>query len=121
MTDVAKGMSNDDLRTYSEIVSRLPPPRPPAAAPDAPRIARGQSVAEKHQCGTCHQPDYAGRENVPRVANQREDYLLKVLREYKTGKRVGYGNAVMPETVSGLSDADLQDVAHFLAYRPPRP
>jgi cytochrome c553 len=38
------------------------------------------------------------------------------LRDYKSGTRVGYGNAVMPETVSGLSDADLADVAHFLAH-----
>jgi cytochrome c553 len=53
---------------------------------------------------------------MPRLANQREDYLLKALRDYKSGARVGYGNAVMPETVSGLSDADLADVAHFLAH-----
>ena len=50
------------------------------------------------------------------LAHQREDYLLKALRDYKKGARVGYGMAVMPETVSGLNDADLTDVAHFLAH-----
>jgi cytochrome c553 len=41
---------------------------------------------------------------------------LKALRDYRSGARVGYGNAVMPETVSGLTDAELSDVAYFLAH-----
>jgi cytochrome c553 len=53
---------------------------------------------------------------MPRLANQREDYLLKALRDYKAGVRVGYGNAAMPELVSQLRDADLQDLAHFLHH-----
>jgi cytochrome c553 len=53
---------------------------------------------------------------VPRVASQREDYLLKTLRDYRSGARIGYGNAVMPETLAGLDDAQLADIAHFLAH-----
>lgn len=53
---------------------------------------------------------------MPRLANQREDYLLKALRDYKKGTRIGYGNAAMPELVSQLSDAQLQDLAHFLHH-----
>ena len=50
------------------------------------------------------------------VPEAKGDALLKALRDYKTGVRVGYGNAVMPELVSQLRDADLQDLAHFLHY-----
>jgi cytochrome c553 len=37
------------------------------------------------------------------------------LRDYKKGVRTGYGNAIMPETVSGLGDEELADAAYFLA------
>lgn len=116
MTEVAAKLTDDDLRALGEAVSALRPPAPPAQRPDAARFARGRALAEQERCGTCHEPDYAGRENMPRLANQREDYLLKALRDYKKGARVGYGNAAMPELVSQLSDAQLQDLAHFMHH-----
>ncbi len=54
---------------------------------------------------------------MPRLANQREDYLLKALRDYRSGQRIGYGSASMPEAVAGLGEPELADLAHFLAYR----
>ena len=118
MNDVAKKMSDDDLRGWGDFLARLPPPAPPKAAPNAERFARGRTLAGQHNCGSCHNPDYSGREQMPRIANQREDYLLKALRDYKSGKRTGYGFASMPEAVAGLRDRDLADLAHFLAYLP---
>jgi cytochrome c553 len=115
MTAAAAGLKDADLQAFADLIAKLPPPRPPASKPDSARFARGRAIAEKERCGTCHNPDFSGRDNMPRLANQREDYLLKALRDYKKGVRTGYGNAVMPETVSGLSDSDLADVAHFLA------
>jgi cytochrome c553 len=116
MTEAAKGLSNDELRALGDALASLPPPPAPATRPDATRFSRGRALAQKERCGSCHEPDYSGRENMPRLANQREDYLLKALREYKKGVRVGYGNAVMPELLSQLRDADLQDLAHFLHH-----
>ena len=116
MTEVAKKLSDDDLRALGAAVSALPPPPPPKGKPDAGKLSRGRAVAEKERCGTCHEADFSGRQNMPRLANQREEYLLKALRDYKKGARVGYGNAAMPELVSQLGDEELQDVAHFLHH-----
>lgn len=116
MNAAAKALSDADLQTLADLIAKLPPPRTPAAKPDPARFARGRAIAEKERCGNCHNPDFSGRDNMPRLANQREDYLLKALRDYKKGVRTGYGMAVMPETVSGLSEADLEDVAHYLAH-----
>jgi len=49
-----------------------------------------------------------------RVAGQREDYLLKALRGYKDNSRRGY-DAAMAEVVYPLADADLVELAYFLA------
>lgn len=54
---------------------------------------------------------------MPRLAHQREDYLLRAMREYKSGARLGYGGA-MSQELAGLSDAELQDLAHFFAHLP---
>jgi cytochrome c553 len=112
--------TNDDLRAFAAYISRLPPPAPPPDAPDAARFARGQAVTRQHPCGVCHNPDFSGREQMPRLANQREDYLLKAMREYKSGSRIGYAGAMATE-LQRLSDDDLQDVAHFFAHLPRAP
>jgi cytochrome c553 len=114
MVEAAKGLTNDELRGLGDALANLPPPPPPSSGRDPARFSRGRALAQKARCGTCHEPDYSGRENMPRLANQREDYLLKALRDYKRGARVGYGTAVMPELVAELRERDLEDLAHFL-------
>ena len=71
-------------------------------------------MGEKYRCNFCHQPKYAGEENVPRIAGQREDYLLKSLRTYKDNSRHGY-DAQMSEVVYPMKDEDFVDLAYFLA------
>ena len=46
---------------------------------------------------------------------QREDYLLKALRDFKSGARGGGGVAAMPTTLYDLQDSDLVALAHYLA------
>ena len=118
MVAAAKGLTNDDLRAFAERITRLPPPPPPEDPPDPARFARGRTLTLRHPCGVCHNPDFSGREQMPRLANQREEYLLRTMREYKSGSRLGYGGA-MAQELAGLSDQDLIDLAHFLAHQKP--
>jgi cytochrome c553 len=118
MTEAARGLTDDDLRAFGDAVSRLPPPSRPADPPDPARMARAQALLRRHPCGVCHNPDFSGRDQMPRLAHQDEAYLLRAMREYRSGARIGYGGAMATELV-GLSDADLADLAHFLARLPP--
>jgi cytochrome c553 len=120
MYEAAKPLGNDDLRAFGELIAKLPPPPPPTRPPDAARFARGRTLAEREHCLVCHNPDLSGGQQTPRLANQREDYLLKSLRDYKRRVRIGYGPA-MATVLTGLGDADLVDLAHFLAYFPAAP
>jgi len=115
MTAMAKDLTDDDLRSLAAAIEKLPPPKPPAEKPDADKVKRGTELMNGRNCNICHGKKLEGSNNVPRIANQREDYLQKALKDYRDGKRVGYGNAQMPETVHGLSDAQLGDLAHALA------
>jgi cytochrome c553 len=118
MVAAAKGLTNADLLAFADRVSRLPPPPPPGAPADPARFTRGRALARRHPCGVCHNPDFSGREQMPRLANQREAYLLKAMREYQSGARLGYGGA-MAQELAGLTDGDLADLAHFLAHLNP--
>ena len=114
MTEMLKGISDNDLRSMADILAKLPPPQADSSAAGAARIARAQELVAQHRCNFCHNGDYSGQENVPRIAGQREDYLLKALRGYKDNTRRGY-DAQMADVVEPLTDADFADFAHFLA------
>jgi cytochrome c553 len=113
MNEYAKDLSDDDLRQFSDALAKLPAPSPDGAI-DAARMQKGYALIEKHHCNLCHQSDLAGRDNIPRIAAQREDYLAKTLREYKANTRVGY-EPVMLEVMRPLTDADIVELAYTIA------
>ncbi|MBY0254401.1 MAG: c-type cytochrome, partial [Methylobacterium organophilum] len=84
---------------------------PPA---DAALAARAQALVAKHQCNSCHGPDLAGRDAIPRIRAQREDYLAKALAAYKSNARPGYDPA-MNEVAQGLTEADIKDLAAYVS------
>ena len=114
MNDLAKDMSDDDLRKFSDYFAKLSPPKAAGEAPDPAIAARAQAVIARNHCNSCHLPNFAGQQQMPRLAAQREDYLLKALRDYKTGQRPGY-DATMDEVIRPVSEADIVDLAHYLA------
>ena len=74
MNDAVKGFSDDDLRTFSDYLSKLSAPQPVAEPSDAARMERGRALVRRYRCDICHNSDLAGRDNVPRIAGQREDF-----------------------------------------------
>jgi cytochrome c553 len=109
-----KGVSDDDLRRMADTIAKLPPPQPEASPADPARVERAQELVAQHRCNFCHNGDYSGQENVPRIAGQREDYLIKALRGYKDNTRRGY-DAQMSDVIEPLTDAEFADFVHFLA------
>jgi cytochrome c553 len=116
MEQVAAQLSDADVRNLGAYFAKLAPP-PPASGPDAePQLtAQGAQLAPQHNCNSCHGANYAGQQAVARIAGQREDYLLKALRDFKSNARSGGGVAAMPTAVYGLNDSDLTALAHYLA------
>lgn len=119
MQPMAESLKDDDIRNLAAYFSRQPPPKPDAAAkPDAALLEAGMKVVRGNRCTSCHKDDFSGTQATARVAWQREDYLLKALRDFKAGQRIGGGVAAMPDVVQPLGDDDLKAVAHFLAHLP---
>ena len=115
MNELTKDFTDNDLRTFSDELAKLPPPTPPAEGAEPARLEKGRAAAQRHRCGFCHNPDMSGHDQIGRIGAQREDYLLKALREYKTAERRGYDPA-MVEVAQSIPDDDLADIAHYLAH-----
>jgi cytochrome c553 len=115
MNEMAKSFTDDDLRTFSDSIATLPKPVSPTEAGDPARMARGQALVQQNRCNTCHNTDFSGKENVPRIANQREDYLAKTLAEYKDNSRHGY-DATMADVMQTVAKEQIADLAYYVAH-----
>jgi cytochrome c553 len=114
MNDMTKPLSDDDLRTFSDYLATLPKPPPPGDPGDPARLQRAETLVAQNHCNTCHNADFSGRDNVPRIADQREDYLAKTMREYKNNSRHGY-DGTMAEVLNPVTDDQIGDLAYYLA------
>ena len=115
MNSIAEALSNEDIRNLGAYYASLPPPAP-AVEPDA-LTQLGEKVAIAHRCKSCHGDDYNGFRAAARLSSQREDVLLKALRDYKSGARISSGVASMSDVTYELTDADMQALAHYMASR----
>ena len=115
MNEAANGLSDDELQSIAAELGALPSPKPPGDAADPARLERARALTEQSHCNVCHRPDFSGQQTVPRLADQREDYLLKTLREYKSGARHAY-EPIMLEALQPVDDAQLIEFAYYLSH-----
>src|SRR5215467_15870381 len=113
MNEMAKELADNDLQSAADFFASQAGPKPPADAGDPTRLERAGALVELNHCNVCHRPDFSGQNNVPRLAGQREDYLLKTLRDYKSGVRRGY-DASMAEVLQPIDDGQLVEFAYYL-------
>ena len=121
MQPMAASLSDDDIRNVAAWFATQKPPVASANGPADPALrAAGAKLVQGNRCAACHKDDFSGapQQATPRLAGQREDYLLKALREFKAGTRVGGGVAAMADVVQPLGDADLKALAHFMSRFP---
>lgn len=118
MGPIAEALDNEQIRDLGAYYASLPPPKPePAAAADS-LAQTGEKLSVEHRCKSCHGDDFAGKLAAARLAGQREDVLLKALRDFKAGVRVGSGMASMTDVVYALNDDDMRALARYMAKRP---
>ena len=75
--------------------------------------ANGKAIAEK-VCAACHGADGAkpvAPEN-PILAGQYNDYIVKALSDYKSGKRA---NPIMKAFADPLKKKDIEDLASWFS------
>ncbi|MDP2368424.1 c-type cytochrome [Rhodoferax sp.] len=84
-----------------------------AAKPVKPDLAKGE--ASFAMCVACHAAD--GNSAIPanpKLAQQHPQYLIKQLREFKSGKRE---NPIMTGMAAALSEDDIKNVSFWLSSK----
>ncbi len=80
-------------------------------APADGNSANGKKLAAA--CVSCHTNNLKDGGNIPILAGQYGNYLVKAMKNYQSGKR---NNPVMQSMLNGLSDDDLNDISAYFAY-----
>ena len=88
--------------------------RPADFKADDARVARGKAKADETLCTMCHLGGFMGQNEIPRVAGQHYEYVVKQLRDFKARRRTNdAGN--MTSVARTLSDEDIVNLGHYLA------
>lgn len=81
---------------------------------DEDLAAEGKKLAAELKCASCHQKNYRGQKEVPRLSRQKRVYLVKQMKDYRDGKRTNDNGVKMPE-VKNLSDDQIKVLSHYFA------
>jgi|GEM_PF-356969 len=107
------GAGDAEVSALADYFSRQPAPMGPAMRDEA-AFQRGQALAAQGLCGTCHLPNYAGQQQMPRLAGQREDYLSHSMKRFRDNQAEGR-DTMMNGVLRGFSDAAVADLAHYFS------
>ena len=109
---VAK-LSREDMRDLAQYFAAQKP-KPIAFRPDAARTERGRKKAEEVLCTMCHLGGFSGQNEIPRVAGQQPEYVIKQLKDFKARRRTNDAGS-MTSVAGTISEQDILDLAHYIA------
>jgi cytochrome c553 len=113
MTPFAQQLSPQDINDVSEYFAAQKYKRI-NFTPDQARIDRGSKKAAETLCTMCHLGEFSGQNEIPRVAGQYPDYVVKQLMAFKHRTRTNDAGA-MTSVANTLSDDDIVDLSHYIA------
>ena len=112
MSPMVKDLTRDDMRELADYFAAQKP-APQNFKSDPQKVKLGRAKAEETLCTMCHLGGFAGQNEIPRVAGQHYDYVVKQLRDFKDKRRTNdAGN--MTSVSRTLSDTDIENLGHFL-------
>jgi cytochrome c553 len=113
MSPMAEPLSRQDMLDIAEYYAAQKP-KPIAFKADGARVARGSKKAEEVLCTMCHLGGFKGQNEIPRVAGQWPEYIVKQLTDFKARTRTNdAGN--MTSVAQTITPEDIVDLAHFIA------
>jgi cytochrome c553 len=112
MSPVAKTLTRDDMLNVAAYFAAQQL-RPIDFQADPNRVAKGSTKAAETLCTMCHGGGFLGQNEIPRVAGQQHDYIVKQLKDFKERRRTNdAGN--MTSVSKTLSDDDIENLAQYL-------
>ena len=117
MTGFLSRLGDEDVDALGAYFSAQ---KPLAGARGDPRIAergktlyfQGSRETALPSCDGCHSADATGSPRFPRLAGQHPEYIVKQLKDIKTGQRVA--SPLMKAVADRISDDEMRALAVYL-------
>jgi cytochrome c553 len=109
MSPMAANLSKEDMLALAEYF---------AAQKQAPSTysvdgAKVKKIADAALCTMCHMGGFTGQNEIPRVAGQHYEYIVKQLTDFRDKKRTNdAGN--MASVSRGITDEDIDKLAQYI-------
>lgn len=113
MSPMAAGLERSEMQALADWFSkRKPTARAFRADPEKVRL--GKAKADETLCTMCHLGGFSGQNEIPRVAGQSYEYIVKQLTDFKARRRTNdAGN--MTSVAGTLSSEDIENLAQYIA------
>ena len=119
MANMVTDLSPEDMAALGQFYASRP--AHPEAAKDTQLAAVGQYIYHQGNkfsgvpsCASCHGPEGAGSNALPRLAGQHAAYLDNQLKQFNKRERTN-DNAIMHTVASKLTELEAHAVAEYIA------
>ena len=112
MSPMAAGLTRDETHALADWFAAQTP-KPTGFRPDAEKARLGKLKADEMLCTMCHLGGFTGQNEIPRVAGQHHDYIVKQLNDFKQRTRTNdAGN--MTSVTRNLDEKDIENLANYV-------
>ena len=113
MSPMVADLTRDDMIALGNFFAAQKP-KPIKFKADGAKVAAGRKISDAVLCPMCHLGGFVGQNEIPKVAGQYPEYVVKQLQDFKAKRRTNdAGN--MTSVAGTLSDADIEDLSHYIA------
>jgi cytochrome c553 len=97
-----------------------PPDWFPGDHPPMPKVVSSGNRPEPRACSLCHLSTGDGHPESAGIAGLPASYIIRQLKEFQNGGRVGIRTTAMAGISRGMSDQDMKEAADYFAQIKPR-
>jgi cytochrome c553 len=113
MSPMAANLSPEDMHDLADYFAAQQP-TPIAFKADPVKVEAGSKKAAEILCTMCHLGGFKGQNEIPRVAGQQYQYIVKQLEDFRARRRTNDAGS-MTSVAKGLSNADIENLANYTA------
>lgn len=120
MTAMAAGLSDEDMANLGAYFGAQKI-KQGTTAEDMAELGQsiyraGNAASGVPACAACHGPTGSGNDqaNFPRVSGQHADYVVKTLKDFRSGARANDAGKMMRSVAAKMTDAEIAAVAQYV-------
>jgi cytochrome c553 len=118
MSPFAANLSDADMGDLAAFYAAQAP-RARASTVDPAKVEAGRPLADRYHCTSCHTPTLIGQQQVPLLAGQDLQYLLRLLHGFRNGTASDL-DGTMTMAAKPLTADEVEALAHYIASLTPR-